>query len=261
MNHRALTRLLDRLWLLRDESDEARLFNALSSAPEPKVLCFVNTHAINLARRNSAFLESLSAASYLVRDGSGVSLLCRLFGIAPGLNGCGTDVIPRLLDHYKNRPVALCGTSPLHVADAAGYARARGCSVVLAADGFGALSSYVEAISAARPELVVLGMGMPKQELVARDLAQRLHFPVTIVCGGAILDYWAGRFLRAPAWVRRLRMEWVFRLLLEPHRLWRRYLVGNASFLAWAAYMRLSHPSSETNEEADEPQASRKLPD
>jgi exopolysaccharide biosynthesis WecB/TagA/CpsF family protein len=77
-----------------------------------------------------------------------------------------------------------------------------------------------------------LAMGNPKQELVARIIASSVRSPVVIVNGGAVADFLAGRFERAPLWVRRARLEWVFRLLQEPRRLWRRYLLGGVSF-AW----------------------------
>ena len=61
-----------------------------------------------------------------------------------------------------------------------------------------------------------------------------------MVCVGALLDFLAGRVPRAPALIRRLRMEWAFRLLVEPKRLWRRYLLGNIAFLGRVFGQRLS---------------------
>jgi exopolysaccharide biosynthesis WecB/TagA/CpsF family protein len=234
----SLTLLLSQIRTIQSADAESELWAELASAPRPVVLSFVNTYAVNLSRNDENFFECLTTSSYLLRDGSGVSLLCRLFGIPPGRNGCGTDTIPRLLDYFIGRRVALCGTSDTYVSKAADHVRALGCSVDLACNGFADIDVYLELIKAARPDLVILGMGMPKQELVAHHLARRLDFPVAIVCGGAILDYWAERFPRAPLFVRRLGFEWVFRLMLEPRRLWRRFIVGNASFVVWALYMR-----------------------
>jgi len=82
---------------------------------------------------------------------------------------------------------------------------------------------------------VVLGMGMPKQETVAQQLRAAVSGPILIINGGAVLDFLADRFQRAPPLLRSLGLEWLFRLLLEPRRLWRRYIVGNIVFLARAA--------------------------
>ena len=97
-------------------------------------------------------------------------------------------------------------------------------------DGFASVDTYLELASARQPQLIVLGMGMPKQEAVAARLAASAG-PCLIVCGGAILDFLGGKVSRAPLWLRRLRGEWVYRLLREPKRLFIRYVVGNPLFL------------------------------
>jgi exopolysaccharide biosynthesis WecB/TagA/CpsF family protein len=74
-------------------------------------------------------------------------------------------------------------------------------------------------------------MGMPKQELLSATIARELPGPMLIVNGGAILDFLAHRVPRAPRVMRNLGLEWLFRLLIEPTRLWRRYLIGNLVFL------------------------------
>src|SRR5438132_512000 len=77
-----------------------------------------------------------------------------------------------------------------------------------------------------RPELIILAMGMPKQEAIAVRLRAYLKSPALIVNGGAILDFLGGKVTRAPRWMQRLYLEWVYRLYLEPRRLARRYLLG-----------------------------------
>src|SRR5690606_40821841 len=74
--------------------------------------------------------------------------------------------------------------------------------------------------------IIVLAMGMPKQEQVAVQLRDALNTPALLICGGAILDFAAERFPRAPLWMRRFGLEWLFRLLLEPRRLFKRYALG-----------------------------------
>jgi exopolysaccharide biosynthesis WecB/TagA/CpsF family protein len=87
-------------------------------------------------------------------------------------------------------------------------------------------------------------MGMPRQELLSAMIAKELRGPILIVNGGAILDFMAGRFKRAPRMLRRLGLEWAFRLLLEPNRLWRRYLLGNFVFL-WRTAQIMLHRRTE----------------
>ena len=84
------------------------------------------------------------------------------------------------------------------------------------------------------PALIVLGMGMPRQEQVARELRATLDHPCLIVCGGAIIDFLGGKTSRAPRWMRGAGLEWLFRLALEPRRLFKRYVIGNPLFIARA---------------------------
>jgi N-acetylglucosaminyldiphosphoundecaprenol N-acetyl-beta-D-mannosaminyltransferase len=77
-------------------------------------------------------------------------------------------------------------------------------------------------------------MGMPRQEEVAAGLREVLSHPCLIVCGGAIIDFLGGKTPRAPLWMRKTGMEWVYRLALEPRRLFQRYVIGNPLFLTRA---------------------------
>ena len=92
------------------------------------------------------------------------------------------------------------------------------------------IDTYLQLVRERQPELIVLGMGMPKQEAVAARLAA-VGGPCLIVCGGAILDFLGGKVSRAPQWLRHLGGEWAYRLLREPKRLFMRYVVGNPLFL------------------------------
>jgi N-acetylglucosaminyldiphosphoundecaprenol N-acetyl-beta-D-mannosaminyltransferase len=82
-------------------------------------------------------------------------------------------------------------------------------------------------------DIVWVALGVPKQDLLAQELSKRLD--VTCVGVGAAFDMLSGRTREAPAWMQHVGMEWLFRLVTEPRRLWRRYLIGNLEFLrlAW----------------------------
>ncbi|GMN14968.1 WecB/TagA/CpsF family glycosyltransferase [Altererythrobacter sp. MTPC7] len=84
-----------------------------------------------------------------------------------------------------------------------------------------------------RPSLVILGMGMPKQELLAERLLKDPAFSRTgmvVVNGSAIIDFMSGEVQRAPEWMRRAKVEWAYRLAREPRRLLPRY-IDNTRFL------------------------------
>jgi N-acetylglucosaminyldiphosphoundecaprenol N-acetyl-beta-D-mannosaminyltransferase len=89
-------------------------------------------------------------------------------------------------------------------------------------------------INRAQPDLVWVGLGMPKQELWVAQNAWRLEAPV-ILAVGAAFGFTAGLVRRAPRWMQRSGLEWLFRLSQEPRRLWKRYLLGNPYFIWLAA--------------------------
>ncbi len=85
-------------------------------------------------------------------------------------------------------------------------------------------------IRAAKPDVVFVALGSPKQEIWCHRVSERLA-PAVLVGVGASFDFLAGAVKRAPPWVSRLGFEWLFRLALEPRRLWRRYLVQDPKFV------------------------------
>jgi len=95
-------------------------------------------------------------------------------------------------------------------------------------------------IRAAGTQALWVGLGTPKQDLIADQLRDLDAAPV-ILCVGAAFDFVAGVKQRAPAWMRRLGLEWLHRLVSEPRRLWRRYLLGNPQFIGGIVSDRLRH--------------------
>jgi N-acetylglucosaminyldiphosphoundecaprenol N-acetyl-beta-D-mannosaminyltransferase len=90
--------------------------------------------------------------------------------------------------------------------------------------------AVLERIRAARPDLLLVGLGAPKQEIWIAQNARHFGSAVAVVVG-ASLDFIAGRVPRAPRWMSRAGLEWCYRLAREPRRLWRRYLVNDPKFL------------------------------
>ncbi len=222
-----------------DSDAKDALLDSFARGSGVRTLGFVNAHAMNRAVDDPVFAGDLLALDHLVRDGIGVHALYRMIGSRSGMNLNGTDLLPELIARFAGQRIALFGTRlPIVDAVAATLRREHGCEVITA-DGFRPDGYYLERVAAERPALVVLGMGMPKQERVARQLKFGLTHDVAIVCGGAILDFLSGDKPRAPYWMRKSGLEWVFRLSLEPKRLFGRYVVGNPLFLIRSALLAL----------------------
>ena len=221
------------------ELDE--LLSFLRRPQRPFVLAFVNAHAMNSVASSAPFFDALLSADMIFRDGSGMATLYKWMGIAPGLNLNGTDLIPQLIRRFNGRPMAFFGTQNPHLqrgVDAASRELAPD-SVFVSAHGFLESVAYIQLAAEHQPCLIILGMGMPRQEQVAGVLRSQLDFPCLIVCGGAIIDFMGGRTPRAPSWLRRAGLEWAYRLAKEPQRLFRRYVLGNPIFLLRALRLAL----------------------
>ena len=205
---------------------------------EPRIVAFCNAHTATLARND----ERLSAAlrpALVLNDGVGVDFASRLRyggGFPDNLNG--TDFIPQMIgDHGGQLRLFLLGAAP-GVAEQAGrrlaahFAHVR---IVGTQHGFfdeREEPSLAQRISASEADAVIACMGNPRQEIWAARWVAELRRPV--ICGGAFLDFTAGRVRRAPLWLRRARLEWIYRLIQEPTRLSDRYVKGNLDFIAHA---------------------------
>jgi N-acetylglucosaminyldiphosphoundecaprenol N-acetyl-beta-D-mannosaminyltransferase len=228
--------LLHKITRVHDAAQSLALLTQLARPKVPRVLAFANAHALNSAARDSDFFESLMRADVLLRDGSGMATLFKLQGTEPGINLNGTDLIPAVIRRFKGQPMALFGTQDPHLQCALERVQkelAPGSDLVRA-HGFNTVDAYVSLAQAQQSALVVLGMGMPRQEEVALALREQLTHPCLIVCGGAILDFLGGKTPRAPGWMQRSGTEWMYRLACEPRRLFKRYVVGNPVFV-WRA--------------------------
>lgn len=236
-------RLAGQISVVSTPQDKVHLLEELSPQAliSPRTLGFVNAHAVNMCHNNVIFYEDLCACDILLRDGAGMKILYRLLRKDAGLNLNGTDFIPELLALYRGQKIALMGTSEPYLSDAAAKIAASGTAIALTIDGFQPPEAYLALAQSKQPALIILAMGMPRQEAVARLLRENLTHACLIVCGGAILDFMGGKVTRAPALLRKMGLEWIYRLALEPKRLFGRYVVGNLVFLARASLAALGN--------------------
>jgi exopolysaccharide biosynthesis WecB/TagA/CpsF family protein len=230
--------------LSRDEAI-ALLQEAMDGARHLKV-AFCNAHTANMACDDPGFRAALGTFA-VFPDGVGIDLAARwLTGAVFRANLNGTDFVPHLLASAP-RPlrIGLIGGRP-GVAERAASVLAGlgpGHAIVATLDGYSAPaveSAWLDQLVAEPLDLLLVAMGNPRQELWIASHVTGRHASVAIGVG-ALLDFLAGEVTRAPALVRKLRLEWTWRLMLEPRRLFKRYVLGNPLFLLriLAARMRL----------------------
>jgi N-acetylglucosaminyldiphosphoundecaprenol N-acetyl-beta-D-mannosaminyltransferase len=200
---------------------------------------YVNAHVVNQSRSTLGLAEALRRADLVYCDGYGVRLAARALGRPVPHRMTGADWIWILagLCERMGHPIYLLGSEPPLAREAAARLRRLypDLEVAGAHHGFFDLHSphnerVIEDILAHRPRIVLVGMGTPKQELWVDRYAGQLDGAVVWTVG-ALFDYVSGHVPRAPRWLADNGLEWIFRLAIEPQRMWRRYLLGNPVFL------------------------------
>jgi N-acetylglucosaminyldiphosphoundecaprenol N-acetyl-beta-D-mannosaminyltransferase len=200
---------------------------------------YVNAHVLNQSQSHPELLQALRESDMVYCDGYGVRLAARLIGLRVPHRMTGADWIWHMasLCERSGRSIYLLGSDPGASAEAAERLRERhpGLKVLGTHHGYFGLGSphserVLEHIAEHRPDVLLVGMGTPAQELWVHQNADRIEAPVVWTVG-ALFDYVSGRVPRAPRWLADNGFEWIFRLAVEPRRMWRRYLLGNPAFL------------------------------
>lgn len=198
---------------------------------------FVNAHCINVAAHDANYAELLRRANLLYADGIGMHIATRLWGTTLNDNVNGTDLFPLLCKNTAQNsiPIALVGGRP-GIAEACAKrmcARYPGLNIALTHHGFHPAEEderIVRELNESGARILLVAKGVPRQELWIGRYATKLEAPV-LMGVGALFDFYSGAIPRSPLFLRRWGLEWLFRLLIEPRRLFVRYIVGNPVFL------------------------------
>lgn len=216
------------------------VFSMIGSGTHAKV-GFVNPACANIAANNRAYRRDLSAFDLVLPDGIGMKIAAEWLGTPIRQNVNGTDFFPRLCAAMNERGqrLYLVGARPEVVSRVAEVVRERWPHIQIVGTQHGYFNASEERsiahdIQESGAHVALVAMGVPTQEgFIAR---QGDHMGPCVAIGvGGLFDFVAGRISRAPQWMRDAGLEWVWRLIQEPGRMWQRYLVGNFTFLARVA--------------------------
>ncbi len=224
----------------------ADLAEAGRLARESRVV-FVNAHVMNCAWADRAYWDTVASADIRYADGSGLAVAARLAGDALIDNVNGTDLLPLLAAQAVDKGVTifLLGGAPGAAAGSAATIAAQGLPHAIAGTHHGFFdkgsaeeAAVIERINTSGASILLVGMGVPLQDCWIERNAHRVKVPVQVGVGG-LFDFYSGRVSRAPSILRTLGLEWTWRLAQEPGRMWRRYIIGNVTFMARAAVLGL----------------------
>lgn len=208
---------------------------------------YANVHAANLARRDPALRAAYAAADLVFCDGQGLRLGAAILGQPLPERFTPPDWIDALAARCAARGagIFLLGGRPGVAEAAAARLRERHPGLPTAAhhgyflDSPAAEAGALEAVAAFGPGVLLVGLGMPLQERWVAARRAAIGAPVVMTVG-ALFDYLGDAVPRGPRWLTDNGFEWLCRLYYEPRRLWRRYVLGNPSFLLRVVGRRLA---------------------
>jgi exopolysaccharide biosynthesis WecB/TagA/CpsF family protein len=238
MNPPGTFRRFDDLILLETTPDQ--LLDAIASKIRSRETCtllYLNPHIYTLACRDARLRAALRGAHWVLVDGIGIVIASRVFRSSIARRLTLMDYIGPLLEQAADHQwkVFFIGGSR-QVSEQLKPALLRRLpelQIVGSRHGFydhAEQESLLREIKEAAPDLVFVGMGTPQQELWIEACAKELN-GTALIAAGAALAHLAGVVRRAPAWMHRNGLEWLFRLVCDPRRLAVRYLIGGPIFL------------------------------
>ena len=229
-------------------------------------VAYVNAHVLNQSVENADLRHALETSDLVYCDGYGVRLAAKAIGLPVPHRMTGADWIWGMaaLCEASGRSMYLLGSDPGASREAADALRRWYPRLMVTGTHHGYFDigtphseRVLEDIAAHRPDILLVGMGTPLQEQWVNHYFDRIDAGVVWTVG-ALFDYVSGRVPRAPHWLADHGLEWIFRLAIEPRRMWRRYLLGNPVFL-WRVWnerrRRESAPAAAPPESAPVPLA------
>ena len=210
-----------------------------AKARESRYVCVCNVHMVMEAHDAPDFQKVVNAADLVTPDGMPLVWVLRVLGIrhTPRVDGSALTWHVCESAAREGIPIALYGGSEETIAAFTAFANQHfpGLRIVdsisppyrplTAAD----VEADTQKLAASEAKIVLVALGCPKQERWMAERKSRLN--AVMIGIGAALDFHAGRIPRAPRWMQKTGLEWLFRLMMEPRRLWRRYLIHNPRFI------------------------------
>lgn len=218
--------------------------DALADIPQGKKLInTINAHSFNTAQKDGLFAEALRNGDYLIPDGASIVKACRWLGCKsqPKERVAGWDLFEFEMDRLNGTGgrCMFMGSSPKVLSLIVEKAKTVYPNIEIVTYSPPYKPEFtdednraiVKAINDADPDLLWIGMTAPKQEKWAYSHWNELNICCHVGTIGAVFDFFAGTYERAPRWWQEHSLEWLYRLVKEPRRMWRRYVIGNPLFL------------------------------
>jgi len=200
-------------------------------------VCFVNADCANIAYRNQNYKQVLNESDMVFADGIGMKIAGKMLKREIRDNVNGTDMFPLLIKALSGtgKGIYLLGARPGVVNDVKEWVMRNSPHTLISGQHHGYFSDdeqseVINSIKESGASLLLVAFGAPRQDMWISEYLEQTGVKVAVGVGG-LFDFFSGRMPRAPLWMRKIGMEWVYRLLQEPGRMWKRYIIGNVLFL------------------------------
>ena len=218
--------------------------NRLTTLPQKKLLInTINAHSYNTALKDNFFAEALNQGDALIPDGASIVKACRWINAKsqPIERIAGWDLFSLEMDklNAKGGKCFFMGSSEKTLELIIEKAKSIYPNIMIETYSPPYKSEFneddnrsiIDAINTANPDLLWIGMTAPKQEKRVYMHWDELKINCHVGTIGAEFDFFAGTIQRAPIWWQEHSLEWLYRLIKEPKRMWRRYIIGNTLFI------------------------------
>jgi N-acetylglucosaminyldiphosphoundecaprenol N-acetyl-beta-D-mannosaminyltransferase len=222
--------------------ESAKKIIELAAARKGSFICICNSHVTVEAYKNAHYKDVINSADIVTPDGMPLVWSLRIFGLKASQRVCGTDLLFRVCQIAQETGVSIgfYGSKKDILSRLVANVRELFPKLNIPyaySPPFRTLTKkededIINDIKASGVGVLFIGLGCPKQELWAGEHLGKI--PAVMITVGAAFDFIAGTKKRAPLWMQRMGLEWFHRLVHNPRRLWRRYLVSNIFFIILA---------------------------
>ena len=234
-----------------DENEALSLCSETLKGNKCKSLFFINAHCFNVAQKNIEYRNALLNSDFVLNDGIGIKIAGILARIKFKENLNGTDLIPKIIElsaKQKKKIYILGSKKEIIVKTKENLENlVSNIEIIGVHDGYFSdsdIPEIIKDINNTKADILIIGMGVPRQEIWIDKYKSQLNTVKLCIAGGAIIDFISGEIKRAPKWIRNINMEWAYRLYIEPGRMWKRYIIGNNLFFFYILLYKLGLKAS-----------------
>jgi len=230
--------VLDVDFLSISMEDALALMQQVIDRGDKETVSFINADCLNISCKDNEYREILKSQNIVLPDGAGINIACRVIGERLVANLNGTDLIPELWEIGPGNGYRfyLLGAAPGVTDRMQKKLEETYPGIEIAGEHHGYFDhmtesdDVIEKINASGANIVLVAFGAPVQEKWIHKHHGKIDCNLIVGVGG-LFDFYSGDKKRAPMWMRKHGVEWMYRLYLEPGRLWRRYIIGNPLFV------------------------------